>query len=320
MFSKNYIYHSDKKINSLLLKLFSLHPNEIDLSLKRIEKLLKKIGNPHLKIPKVIHIAGTNGKGSTATIIYELQKKFGKKVHLYRSPHLITFNERIHISNKEISNEYLKEILERISIVNKNDPITFFEITTAAAFLSFSENYADLVILEVGLGGKFDATNVIKNKAASIITAIGIDHTEYLGNTLSKITREKVGIVTSNSLLISTKQKKSVNNIIKATAKDKKCKSYIYGLDWLIKNKTLFFDNNKINLSQLSLIGDHQLYNASCAIIACKKIKDLDFDKKKALAFIQNIKWLGRLHKIEGNIPVLIYGLILLIMNWVSRL
>ena len=137
MFSKNYIYHSDKQINSLLLKLFSLHPNEIDLSLKRIEKLLKKIGNPHLKIPKVIHIAGTNGKGSTATIIYELQKKFGKKVHLYRSPHLITFNERIHISNKEISNDYLKEILERISIVNKNDPITFFEILLANLHLQF---------------------------------------------------------------------------------------------------------------------------------------------------------------------------------------
>ena len=271
MLLKNYIYHPNKKINKLLLKLFTLHPNEIDLSLKRIERLLENVGNPHLNLPKVIHIAGTNGKGSTATIIYELQKKFGKTVHLYRSPHLISFNERIHVSNKEISNSYLEEILKKILIANKSNPITFFEITTAAAFLAFSENFADLVILEVGLGGRFDATNIIRKKEVAIITAIGKDHTEYLGSNLSQITKEKSGIILKDSLLICSKQHQSVKKMVIETAIKQNCKSYIYGRDWHIKNKILFFDDLRINLSKLSLIGDHQLYNAGCAIIACKK-------------------------------------------------
>ena len=302
MLLKNYIYHPNKKINKLLLKLFTLHPNEIDLSLKRIERLLENVGNPHLNLPKVIHIAGTNGKGSTATIIYELQKKFGKTVHLYRSPHLISFNERIHVSNKEISNSYLEEILKKILIANKSNPITFFEITTAAAFLAFSENFADLVILEVGLGGRFDATNIIRKKEVAIITAIGKDHTEYLGSNLSQITKEKSGIILKDSLLICSKQHQSVKKMVIETAIKQNCKSYIYGRDWHIKNKILFFDDLRINLSKLSLIGDHQLYNAGCAIIACKKTNFFNFNSNKVLNTIADIEWLGRLHKIKGKV------------------
>lgn len=302
MLLKNNIYHPDKNINKLLLKLFTLHPNEIDLSLKRIERLLKNVGNPHLRLPKVIHIAGTNGKGSTATIIYELQKKFGKRVHLYRSPHLISFNERIHVANRQISNDYLEEILKRILKANKSYPITFFEITTVAAFLAFSENIADLVILEVGLGGRFDATNIIKKKEVAIITAIGKDHTEYLGPNLSKITKEKSGIILKESLVICSKQSQSVKKIVHEIAERKNCKSYIYGNDWHITNKILYFDDLKINLSKLSLIGEHQLYNAGCAIIACKKINISAFNINNVLDIIRNIEWLGRLHKIKGRV------------------
>ena len=302
MLSKNYIFHPDKEINKLLQNLSSLHPIKIDLSLDRIKKLLKKLDNPHRNIPKVIHVAGTNGKGSTATIIYELLKNLGQKVHVYRSPHLVLFNERIHVSNKEISNKYLKKILQRIMKKNNGDSITFFEITTAAAFLSFAENSADICVIEVGLGGKYDATNIIKNTFASIITPIGKDHTEFLGNSLTKITKEKAGIIKDNCLLICSKQNYNVKKIIRETGVKKNCNKYIHGDEWVIKNKSLYFDDTKTDLSMMSLNGEHQLYNAGCAIIACKKIKGLGFDSKKVLAALQNIEWKGRLQKLKGKL------------------
>ena len=215
----NYISHNNKKIEQILKSFFLLHPNNVDLSLERIRKLLKKLNNPHKRIKNIIHIAGTNGKGSIATILYYLQKNQGKAINIYRSPHLVAFNERIHIRNKQITNKYLLDVLEYVKDVNDKQPITFFEIITAATFFMFYKNSADLTILEVGLGGRFDATNVIDNNLVSIISTIGIDHREFLGSTIKSITREKVGIIKDKSCVISSKQKITAKKIIKKNLK-----------------------------------------------------------------------------------------------------
>lgn len=159
-----FINHTDKKINSLLKRIIQLHPEEINLSLDRIRNLLKRLQNPQNSLPYAIHIAGTNGKGSVATSLYHLQKLNGKKVHLYRSPHLISINERILVANKIISNKCLYDSLIHVFKVNNSNKITFFEFLTATAFYVFSKFQADLFICEVGLGGKYDATNILNNK------------------------------------------------------------------------------------------------------------------------------------------------------------
>ena len=199
--SYKYITHKNKKIEDILKSFFLLHPSNVDLSLERIKKLLNKLNNPHKKIKNIIHIAGTNGKGSIATILYYLQKYQGKTINIYRSPHLISFNERIHIKNKQVSNQYLLDVLEYVKEVNDEQPITFFEIVTAATFYMFYQNLADLTILEVGLGGQYDATNIIDNNLVSIISTIGIDHKEFLGSTIKSIASEKVGIIKKKAAL-----------------------------------------------------------------------------------------------------------------------
>ena len=169
------------KSNNILKRLELLHPKKIDLSLDRLEKLLKKLGNPHLKLPPVIHVAGTNGKGSVISYLRSIYEKNGLNVHTYTSPHLIKFNERIRINYRLVNNNYLRSLLEECEDKNDGQSITFFEITTAAALLAFSRINSDLVLLETGLGGKFDATNIIKNSLCSIITPISMDHMNFLG-------------------------------------------------------------------------------------------------------------------------------------------
>ena len=203
-----------QKLEILLKQLSKLHPKYIDLSLKRLEKLLKKINNPHLNLPKVIHIAGTNGKGSTLSFIKSILIENGFSVHAYISPHLKTFNERIIINNKEINKKDLYELLNFIKKINNSEPITFFEITTAASFYIFAKKKADFLILETGLGGRLDATNVIKNSLINIITPIGIDHQDFLGRSIYKITNEKLGIIKKKSTIIISKQKELIKKTI----------------------------------------------------------------------------------------------------------
>ena len=183
------------KINKLLDDLLKLHPKYIDLSLNRLIKLLKKLGDPHLNLPKTIHIAGTNGKGSVQSFIRNILISNGYSCDAYISPHLSKFNERIVINNKEIGTKKLYQTLEFVKKINNNNPITFFEITTAVAFVLFERSNSDFLILETGLGGRLDATNVIPKKLCSIITPISYDHEEFLGKTLKKITNEKLGII-----------------------------------------------------------------------------------------------------------------------------
>ena len=299
-----FINHANPKINALLRKIVQLHPEEIDLSLDRIKILLKKLDNPQNKLPYTIHIAGTNGKGSVATSLYQLQKLNGKTIHVYRSPHLITFNERIVVANTTIKDKCLFDALSYVYKVNNFYTITFFEFFTATAFYIFSNIKADLLICEVGLGGTYDATNILNSKKkACIITSIGLDHKEYLGNNIKKIAREKSGILKKNNLLICSQQNKKALNVIKEFSLLNGCKTFFYDEDWCIKNKYLYIKNQKkVNLSNLSLEGNHQHKNIGCVILACNKLKELKIENNKISYFIGKIKCEGRLHKLNGNI------------------
>ncbi len=194
------VMKTDVTSDGLLEQLKSLHPLMIDLSLDRVRGLLEKLGRPQDKLPNVVHVAGTNGKGSTIAFMQAILNAAGKRVHTYTSPHLVRFHERIQLADDEgatrpISEAALIDVLTRVSAVNAGAPMTFFEITTAAAFLAFSERPADVILLEVGLGGRLDATNVVERPAMTVITPVSIDHADKLGDTVEKIAFEKAGIL-----------------------------------------------------------------------------------------------------------------------------
>ena len=179
----------------VLARLMQLHPKKIDLSLGRIERLLAVLGNPHERLPPVIHVAGTNGKGSTVATLRACLEAAGYRVHVYTSPHLVRFHERIRLAGELIEEDALLALLEECERANQDAPITFFEITTAAAFLAFARVPADIVLLETGLGGRLDTTNVIARPAVTAITPVSLDHQAFLGDTVAAIAGEKAGIL-----------------------------------------------------------------------------------------------------------------------------
>jgi dihydrofolate synthase/folylpolyglutamate synthase len=269
--------------------MFYLHPKLIDFDLKRLKFLMDKFDNPQNNLNNVIHIAGTNGKGSTATFLKEILEAHDLSVNIYTSPHLINFNERIRINKNLISDENLINILEEIELKNNNNPITFFEITTAAAFVAFKQFPSDINIFETGLGGRLDATNIIENKKLTIITKIGFDHEEFLGNKIEKIAKEKAGILRKNIPVIIAKQSKDlalktlVNNA-------KELNSNIIQIDKISKD------------TKLGLVGDFQYENASTAFTAAKfLIPSISLPKvKQGLA---RTSWSGRIHRLtDGKI------------------
>ena len=214
-------------MEEIFKRLESLHPKIIDLKLDRVKKLLRKLGSPERSLPPIIHVAGTNGKGSTIAMIKAGLKSNGLKTHVYTSPHLVRFNERIEVGNKRISEDALKEVLTECEKLNNYEPITFFEITTCAAFLAFSREIADYTLLEVGLGGEFDATNVVQNPVVSVITPISFDHKEYLGASIKEIASPTVEIASALSSGICISNSFS-NSIINSTvSKESAPKSFV---------------------------------------------------------------------------------------------
>jgi len=301
------------KTDKLLKEFINLHPKFIDLSLSRLEYLLKKLGDPHKNLPPTIHIAGTNGKGSTLSFIKNILKNNNYSVHTYTSPHLEKFSERININNKQVNASRLLASLKFVKKINRGKPITFFEITTAAAFVLFSRYKADFLILETGLGGRLDATNIIPRKFLSIITSIGIDHEEFLGNTLEKIATEKLGIIKNTNNVIIAKQNKEVESFI--FKKLKKMNSvYYYKRDYKFRtiDKKKFsyqFQNIKKKFSKPSLEGDHQIENASTAITAAIILKKNKYNIKiNSLGMsISNTKWPGRIEKVKFKNKIIIF-------------
>ena len=277
--------HEVKNLDELLIYLNTLYPKYIDFDLKRIKKLLRKLNNPEKKISNVIHVAGTNGKGSTIAFINSIAKVYGLKVNTYISPHLINFNERIRLNGEIINNKLLFNTLFEVAKKNNGNKITFFEITTVACFLIFSKFPSDLCLIETGLGGRLDATNVLPSKKISAITKIGYDHEDFLGNDLKKITLEKCGIIKKNTpVVIGYQNKKGVKDIIIKNAIKKQSK--IISLYKIPKNWKLGLD------------GLHQYENGTIAVTALKQYF-FDIDTKTIKKGLKKVSWDGRIQKIN---------------------
>ena len=291
-----------KKNEIILRRLMKLHPKVIDLSLDRVLGLLAKLDNPHHKIPPAVHIAGTNGKGSTLAFIKSGLEASHKIVHTYTSPHLVNFSERITLKGKEIQDSLLSSYLEICEKQNQESNITFFEITTCAAFLAFSHNKADYTLLEVGLGGRLDATNVINSPLISVITPISMDHQQFLGDSILDIAFEKAGILKPKVLAIVGKQTKKVQNRICSIAAEIGSPTSIFGRDWSsrkYKDHMIYEDNDGvIELQAPTLKGDHQFENAGIAI---NVLKTLNYDIKIFDAAVRNAYWPARLQKLKSG-------------------
>ena len=293
-----------QQLDKLLMQLVNLHPKYIDLSLGRLSKLLRKLNNPHLNLPPTIHIAGTNGKGSTLSYIRYILMENNLNIHAYISPHLKLFNERIILSNKNIKTEKLISALKFVKKINDNNPITFFEITTAAAFYLFSKEKADFLILETGLGGRLDATNIIPNSLIDIITPISIDHQEFLGKDILDITNEKLGIIKKGSHIIISKQEKIILSHIKKKLKNHKNKKLFFQKNFTITSKfkntfALKYNDDENIFKKPILLGDHQIENASTAIATILKLNELGYSISKKIINkgILKTRWPGRLEK-----------------------
>ena len=283
-------------------RLLNLHPKFSDLSLGRIKKLLKKINFDENLLPKVIHIAGTNGKGSTAAILKSILNHHDYSTHVYSTPHLVKFNERIQLRSKEISNQKLLEYLKYCEDKNEGNLITFFEITTAAAFKAFQDHKADYLILEVGLGGRFDATNILKKSKYAAITPISLDHQDYLGNSLDQIAFEKLGILNPKSTIFISRQKTNVMKYIKSQLKKRKLTANLFNNHWKIKSNFYLSNDIRVNLSKLSLLGSHQLINAGLAIHLARNILKEKFVIEKTEKALMNCEWPGRLQQIKSGL------------------
>ena len=260
--------------DAVLRRLLSLHPKKIDLALDRILRLLAALGNPHLKLAPVIHVAGTNGKGSACAFARAMLEAQGLKVHVHTSPHLVRFHERIRLAGKLISEEALVSLLEEVEEVNQGHEITFFEITAAAMFLAFSRQPADAVILEVGLGGTYDATNVVPNPAMTVIQPVGMDHREFLGDDLAGIAAEKAGIIKRGAPLVVGPQNPIARHVILRQADRLGVSLVEFGQDFVGRQehgRMVYEDETGLlDLPLPKLAGRHQIENAGVAIAALR--------------------------------------------------
>lgn len=288
--------HSD----IVLERLMSLHPKIIDLTLDRMTHLLAALGHPERHLPPVIHIAGTNGKGSTQAMLRAGLEAEGNSVHAYTSPHLARFHERIRVAGELISEDDLIKTLEACETANGETPITYFEITTCAAFLAFANTPADYTLLEVGLGGRLDATNVIDKPEICVITPISIDHEAYLGDTLAKIAFEKAGILKRNTFCVVGPQQDEALEVIERQAAKVGATLKIYGQHWHVweeNGRLLYQDENGLwDLPMPALIGAHQVQNAG-AVIAT--LRNLGKSEDAAIDAMLNAEWPARLQQLK---------------------
>lgn len=297
--------HLNPRIAALLNGLNNPSLPGIDLSLERMAQLLATLENPQEKLPPVIHIAGTNGKGSTLAFLRAIYQAAGYRVHAYTSPHLVRFNERIVLAGEEITDEALEPVLARINDAAHRVPVTFFEATTAAAFLAFAEHKADMVLLETGLGGRLDATNMVERPVMTIITPIGLDHMEFLGPTLEQIAAEKAGIIKEGVPCIVGAQPEAVRKVIARAAYKQKAPLLVRGVGWEygVQGDALHVTQGLIgwSLPLPSLPGAHQLHNAALASVAVRNCEALAVTEEALQAGIRWAKWSGRLqHLMSG--------------------
>ena len=289
----------------LLDRLTKLHPKLIDLGLERTIQLSQACGSPHEKLPPVIHIAGTNGKGSVSAFLRSMAEAAGLSVHVYNSPHLCRFNERIRLNGALISDAELVDVLSEIEKVNAGNPITFFESTTIAAFLAFSRHPADLLILETGLGGRFDSTNIIEDTACSIITPIAFDHEQFLGRDMTTIARQKAGIMRAGRPSVWAEQAPLAQAELSRIAQPLDVEVYEQNISFQLSRSDeagLLLDTGEeqVRTPPLSLYGAHQAQNAALALMALKASK-LVPDLGKAAEGASTASWPARVQKLTDG-------------------
>ena len=290
-------------LDALLQAAFALHPTEIELSLGRLERLLARLGNPHQKLPPVFHVAGTNGKGSTCAFLRACLEASGRRVHVYTSPHLIRFNERIRVAGHIISDDALAELLREILARNAGQPITFFELTTALAFLAFAREPADACIIEVGMGGRMDATNIIPPPLVTGIAQLGLDHQQWLGPTILDIAREKAGIAKKGTPMVVSRYPKPVMARIAEVAGVAGAPLLVRGQDWdaAVYDGVLHFRDaeGRITLPLPRLVGAHQIDNAGLAIAMLRAQTLLPVAEAALRAGMGWAEWPARLQRLE---------------------
>jgi len=291
-------------IDAALQRFALLHPRKIDLSLDRIERLLADLGAPHKRLPPVVHVAGTNGKGSTIAFMRAALEAAGKRVHVYTSPHLVRFNERIRLAGTLVDDERLVDALARCEAVNAGRPISVFEIATAAAFVLFSETAADFLLLEVGLGGRYDATNVIDRPAATAITPVSIDHTEFLGSTIEQIAYEKAGILRPGAPAVVAEQDERALAVIEREALKLGAPRRLFGRDFFIgsENGRLVYEDadGLVDLPRPRLLGRHQRGNAATAIATLRAIEPRLPNRVLERGLLE-VEWPARLQRLRAG-------------------
>jgi dihydrofolate synthase/folylpolyglutamate synthase len=284
----------------ILERMMSLHPKIIDLTLDRMVRLLDALGNPEKHLPPVIHLAGTNGKGSTQAMIRAGLEADGDRVHAYTSPHLARFHERIRLAGELITEDALTEILDECVVANDGITITYFEITTCAALLAFSRTDAEYTLLETGLGGRLDATNMVEVPRLCVITPISIDHTQYLGDTIEEIAAEKAGILKRGVYCVVGPQEDAALEVIDAVAAKVGASLLIHGQHWHVweENGRLVYqdENGLLDLPLPNLIGAHQVQNAGAAIAA---LRALGKNEAACEAAITTANWPARLQRLR---------------------
>ncbi len=287
-----------KDAASILSRLERLYPTKVDLNLDRMHVLLRALGNPHLSLPPVIHVAGTNGKGSTVAFLRSILETAGRSVHVYTSPHLVTFNERIRIAGSLIDDAHLTDLLNEVETKNAGRPITFFEATTAAALLAFSRHDADFTIIETGMGGRLDATNVVPTPIATAITPISLDHTIYLGETVDLIAREKAGILRPSVPAVVSCQSSEAMAALDEEADNVGARQFRYGKHWsveAIENWFVYRGKRELFMPRPPLSGDHQIMNAALALAIIDQVEDLRITGAEYTRGIMHVKWPARL-------------------------
>jgi len=294
--------------DDILQRLMRLHPKVIDLTLGRIEGLLEKLGRPQDALPPVVHVAGTNGKGSVIATMRAIAEAAGLRVHVYTSPHLVRFNERIRLAGSLIGEEALAELLAEVEWVNGADSITFFEITTAAALLAFSRVPADLCLLEVGLGGRFDATNVVDAPAAMGITPVSYDHQRFLGDDLAQIAGEKAGIIRRAGPVVAGPQPSAAEEVIRAKSDEVGAAYHAFTGSWRAglrsggqgETRLLYRDAAAtLDLPAPALLGRHQAVNAGMAVALLRHQRAVPVPEAAIRAGLGWVRWPGRLQKLE---------------------
>ncbi|WP_300298907.1 folylpolyglutamate synthase/dihydrofolate synthase family protein [Ferrovibrio sp.] len=290
-------------LGAILQRLMALHPKAIDLSLERIRALLARLGDPHLALPPVFHVAGSKGKGSTTAFLRAMAEAAGYRVHAYTSPHLVRFNERIRLAGRLIDDDRLIALLEHCEHVNAGQPITFFEITTAAAYLAFAETPADLVLLETGLGGIADTTNVIPQPRLTAITPIGIDHVAFLGDTITKIAEAKAGIIKPGVSCVVGPQPDEAMAVIAARAAACGAPLIRHGHEWIVRETAdgmLWRQGDQdLDLPRPALLGAHQIVNAGMAVACARNLAGFEIPTAAIARGLREVNWPARMQRLD---------------------